>query len=250
MPMSAAQICLLAGQIAKGPGMTAIAGQYLNVILTDLWKKRDLMINRVTVPLIVQAASYGPFALPADYNRTYDIFYQIPASPGGTVSSITQFLASATMQEFDSEFKSPSIINYPYEFANDMSTDAQTWSGGTTGSGTLTSAGQMFIYPQSSGQLTLTHRYMKRQPDIVTPETSALIPWFEDQQYLIHETAAYLMGVTGDDREDSYHAKAENILRPYLIMEGSEQAAVKMITLDPRHFHFARGIKPTKAMPF
>lgn len=248
--MQASRIIANALAMAKAPGMLAYGGEQLNIVLDDLKRNRNLKINRVTQSITVSPGGYGPFALEADYLRTYDLFYPLPTSGGGTQSSMTQFLAPITMEQFDAEFKSPSISNYPYEFATDMSTDAQVWSGGSQGSGTLTSAGQMFIYPQTSGAIVMTHRYMKDQPDMVAPETSAQEPWFPFSDYLIDAIAARMMGITGDDRRPQFEQSAERKLRPYLIMEGDEQQAVIRVELDPRQFHFARNLKPTKAQPF
>jgi hypothetical protein len=250
--MQASDICLLASRIAKGgTGMVAMAGQFLNVVLEDLKLNRNLKINRVTQLITVTpAVQYGPFPLEADYLRTYDLFYPLPTSGGATSSSETQFLTVITMEQFDEEFKSPSIADYPYEFATDLSTDAQVWSGGSQGLGTLTSAGSLYIYPQTSGTITMTHRYMRNQPDIVNPSTSTAAPWFAFTQYLIDRTAALLMGVTGDDRKEEYMNSTEKMLAPYLIMEGDEQPAVHEVKLDPRKFKFKRGLKPTKASPF
>lgn len=129
--MQAQQICLLASREAKGgTGMVAIAGQYLNLELEDLKLNRDLKINRVTQLLTIPPGTYGPFALEADYLRTYDMFYPMPASLGATQSGMIIFLNPITMEQFDAEFKSPSVANYPYEFATDLSTQAQVWSGG------------------------------------------------------------------------------------------------------------------------
>jgi len=254
--VQAQQICLLASQAAKGggqafgSGMTPIAGQYLNIVLEDLVLNKDLKINRVTQSITVTAGGYGPFALEADYIRTYDLFYPLPTSGGATSSSSTQFLTPITMQQFDAEFKSPSISNYPYEFATDLSTQAQVWSGGAQGSGSLTSAGQMFIYPQTSGTIVMTHRYMRNQPYIMQPELNVATPWFPFTDYLVKATAARLMGTTGDDRHSTWLKEAEEMLRPHLIMEGDEQQAIHQVELDPRRFKFHRGLKPTKASPF
>lgn len=250
--MQAAQICLLASQIAKGgTGMVKIAGQFLNLVLEDLKLVRDLKINRVTqMVTVTPAASYGPFNLEADYLRTYDMFYPLPVSGGGTQSSMTQFLVPITMEQFDAEFKSPSISNYPYEFATDLSTDAQVWSGGSQGVGTLTVPGVFFIYPQTSGSISVTHRYMRNQPDISAPETSTVTPWFPYTQYLINATAAYMMGVTGDDRKPEFVAECNQMLAPYLIQEGDEQQAVHRVKLDPRTFKFRSALRPTKSSPF
>lgn len=239
--MQAQAICLLASREAKGgTGMVAIAGQYLNLVLEELKLIRNLQVNRVTQSLTVQPGIYGPFNLESDFLRTYDMFYPLPTSGGGTASSMTQFLVPITMEQFDAEFKSPSISNYPYEYATDLSTQAKTASA---------SAGQFVIYPQTSGQIVLTHRYMKNQPDLINPSTSAETPWFAFTDYLIKATAGRMMGLTGDDRQSQYLAEAENMLRPYLIQEGDEQQAVHNIRLDPRHFKVKTGLKPTKASP-
>jgi hypothetical protein len=237
---------------AKGAvtGMVSIAGQYLNICLDELKNKYDLQINRVTQILTIPAATYGPFALEPDFLRTYDLFYPMPASLGATTSGNIIFLTQITMEQFDAEFKSPSIANYPYEYASDLSTQAQVWSGGTQGSGTLVSAGGLYIYPQTSGNLQITHRYMKNQPDLVTPESSNQTPWFPYDDYLIKQTAARMMGVTGDDRQKEYLADCKDMLKPYLCQQGDEQKAVHKIKLDPRHFQSARGLKPVKAYPF
>lgn len=249
--MQAQEICLLVSRIAKGgTGMVLMAGQFLNLVLEDLKLVRNLKINRVTQTIVAQPGTYGPFALEADYLRTYDLFYPLPTSGGGTSSSMTQFLTPITMEQFDAEFKSPSISNYPYEFATDLSTDAQTWSGGSQGAGSITQAGNLFIYPQTSGAINLTHRYMKNQPDIASPMNSTQTPWFPFTKYLIHAAAGHLMGVTGDDRASVYLGEAEEMLRPYLIQEGDEQRAVQRVQLDPRQFRFHRGLRPTKASPF
>lgn len=229
MPLTSAQIVALALQTAKCPGFTSQGGQFLNKTLEELWLERDLKVNRKTASLTVQANNNGPYNLEADYLRTYDLFF--------TLNNLPYFLVPVGMKDYDAEFKDPSIANYPYEFATDLSVEAQAASG---------TAGQIFIYPQSNGQVTLTHRYMVQRADIATPETSSTIPWFADQRYLIKRTATWLMMLTDDDRQSAWVKECEDMLRPYLIMEGDEQQVVKQIQLDPRHFRLKRYLKPTK----
>lgn len=112
------------------------------------------------------------------------------------------------------------------------------------------SAGNLYIYPQANGSIALTHRYMRDQPDIVSPETSSVIPWFNYQDYLVKQTAARLMGITGDDRQSSYLTECENMLRPHLIMQGDEQQTVQRVRLDPETFKTGRGVRPTKVNPY
>ena len=230
--LQAQQIVQRACAIAKCPGFIQQGGIYLNMALEDLWLHRDLKINRVTEFITVQANNFGPFVLPQNYQRTYDLFFQ--------QNNLPYFLNPISTEEYDQEFKDPSIANYPYEFMTilyDETTALQQ---------VPPSAGQLFIYPQSSGQIVLTHRYMVKQPDITAPETSSVIPWFPDQEYLIRKTAAYLMDETDDTRLDRFNKMCDDMLRIHIIMEGDEQQVVKSVRLDPRRFHTNRTLKPTK----
>lgn len=233
--LTLAAICTLAGQIAKCPGFATQQGQMLNFVFDDLVQHQDLKVNRVTQSIVVQANSNGPFALEVDYQRTYDLFFM--------QNNLPYFLNSITMRQYDEEFKDPSIANYPYEYATDLSTQAKV-----TANALLTnSKGLLFIYPQSSGQITLTHRYMVIQPTYALPQNDATtIPWFEDQDYLVTATAARLMKVTDDERQPKFEAQALGMLKRHLIMEGDEQQTVKNVRLDPRRFHSRRSLKPTK----
>lgn len=253
--MQAQEICLLASREAKGgTGMVILAGQYLNLALEDLMLHRDLKVNRFTQMVTIPPATYGPFVLETDYRRTYDMFYPVTTSgAGGSQSSEIIFLNMVTMEQIDAEFKSPSIADYPYEFATDLSTQAADAATvlATAAAGTpTTSPGLFYVYPQTNGQIVVTHRYFANRDPISGPETSTATPWFEYTDYLVKKTAARMMGVTGDDRQAQYLADCENMLRPHLIMQGDEQQTVKSIRLDPRHFRSARGTKPTKTMPF
>jgi len=229
MPLTSQQIVTAACAVAKCPGFTSQGGIYLNFVLKDLWLHRDLKVNRVTQTIVIQANSNGPFALEANYLRTYDLFY--------LQNNLPYFLHPITMEQYDQEFKDPSISNYPYEYATDLSTQAQTASG---------TAGQIYVYPQSSGQISLTHRYMLQQPEITTPETSSVVPWFQDQDYLVKATAMRLMEITDDERLDKFRADLGDMLRIHLIMEGDEQAVVHAVRLDPRAFRGNRSTRPTK----
>jgi hypothetical protein len=254
--MQAKAICLMVSQIAKGgTGMVDIAGQWLNLVLEDLKLNKNLKINRFTQMVTIPPATYGPFVLESDYLRTYDMFYPVSTSgAGGAASSEIIFLNMVTIEQFDAEFKSPSISDYPYEFATDLSTQAAatatTMATAANGGVTTTSPGLFYVYPQTNGSIVVTHRYLANQPDITSPATSTAVPWFPYTEYLITAAAAGMMGTNGDDRYDSFKERADKMLRPYLIMEGDEQQTVKQIRLDPRHFRSARGTKPTKTMPF
>ena len=94
----------------------------------------------------------------------------------------------------------------------------------------------LYIYPQSNAALTLTHRYMIRRPNIASPETSTGVPWFQDQDYLVHATALRLMKLTDDARYERFVADADKMLQVHLLMDGDEQKIVKEVKLDPRRF--------------
>ncbi len=235
------QIVSLACAEAKGPGFLTQGGQYLNMVLEDLVLCRDLKMNRFTNLLTFGPANYGPFKLESDYLRTYDLFYPMPTQqtvPGST--GLPMFLNPSTMKQYDAEFKDPSQSDYPYEFATDLSTQAQAASG---------SAGYLYIFPQSSGTVVCTHRYMSKQPDYTNPQTNAATPWFPYTDYLVTATAARVMKMTGDDRQESFMKLAEALLAPYLIEEGDEQQTVHNISLDPRHFKSSIALKATKSYP-
>lgn len=229
MALTAAAMVTLVCQICKAPGMVVQAGQFLNQTLEDLVLHRDLKVNRVLTSVTFGAGTYGPFPLEPQYLRTYDLFY--------LENGLPYFLNPISLKEFDREFQAAGLANYPYEFATDLSVEAQTLSGG---------AGWLYVYPESSGQITANHRYMINRPDLLTPETSTVIPWFSDQNYLIEATAARLMAITDDERRPQFMGNAERMLGIHTIMEGDEQAVVHRVELDPRTFNVRRRLKATK----
>lgn len=228
--LTSQQIVAEALQISKAPGFTAQGGRALNLVLNDLVLHRDLKVNRKFSTITAQAGSNGPFSLGSDYLRTYDMYY--------TVNNFPYFLFPMGQDQMDAVFKDPSVANYPYAYATDL------------GSSATQSAVSVLIYPQSNSQLSISHRYMVNRPDIPSPESSAVIPWFQDQDYLIHATATRIMKITGDDRYQTFVADAEKMLRTHLIMEGDEQQVVRGIKLDPQRFHVNRALRPTKQNPY
>ena len=233
MPLTAAQICTEARTIAKCPGYSAQSGRALNLTLDDLVLHRELKVNRKPSTISVTSGTNGPFNLPTDYLRTYDLFY--------TVNNMPFFLKPASQEYYDGIFKDPSVANYPFLYATDLTPQADTPSTGIA---------LLYIYPQSTSALTLTHRYMVKRAQISTPESSSTIPWFEDQDYLIHATATRLMKLTDDMRYADYVNNGEGLLRNHLVMEGDEGQVVKEVKLDPWRFRNARRLRPTKTQPF
>lgn len=228
--LTSAQIVAKACSLAKAPGFTSQGGQDLNLTLQDLVLHRDLKINRVLASIAATAGSNGPFTLETDYLRTYDLFY--------TINNFPYFLFPMSQEQFDQLFKDPSIANYPYCFATDLTNQATQ------------TAGNLYIYPQSNTALSLSHRYMIRRAEITTPESSSTVPWFPDQDYLVMATACRLMRLTDDARRDKFDTDCEKMLTTHLIMEGDEQQVVKEVRLDPQRFHMNRTLRPTKINPY
>ena len=226
MTLTAAQIVTDACQIAKCPGYTAQGGRALNLVLADLQLHRNLKANLTTAFASLPAGTNGPLTLEVDYLRTYDLFYVLAGE--------TYFLMPGSLREYDADVTSQQGGGQPYEWASDLSV----------------SPGLLYIYPQSTKAVTLTHRYYNRETDIVAPESSAVVPWFADQDYLIQATAARLMRITDDDRYQACMADCEKLLQIHLLTEGDEQQVVKEVQLDPRRFRIRGGSRPTKDNPW
>lgn len=227
--LTAAQIVTDALSIAKCPGFTAQGGRALNFVLRDLSLHRNLKINVVTASIPVNASTSGPFNLEADFLRTYELYYISNNEP--------IFLSQRTRPQFDLDSIPNSGNGYPEEYATDLSPLANQLPG------------LLYIYPTANAALTLTHRYFIQRPDITAPETSGVIPWFPDQDYLVQATAMRMMRITDDTRYDRFVSDCEAMLRTHLLTEGDEQQVVKEVQLDPRRFRVS-GARPTKLNPF
>jgi hypothetical protein len=229
--LTASQVCTDAAMIAKASGMLSIAGRQLNLVLNDLVLHRDMKMNRKQTTISVTPGTNGPFTLPTDYLRVYDLFYQ--------VNNFPYFLFPLSQEQYDQLFKDPSIASYPYAYTTDLTAQATQ------------AAGSLYIFPQSNTALAMTLRYMINRADITTPETSSTVPWMQDQDYLVHATAARIMKFTDDARWEAYEKAAEDMLRTHLIIgEGDEQKVVREIKLDPQRFHMNRTVRPTKISPY
>lgn len=223
--MTAAQIVADACAICKAPGFTAQGGRALNLVLNDLVLHRDLKMNRVSSTINVGIGNNGPFNLEANYLRTYDLFYLVNSTPC--------FLRPATQEQYDAEIKT-GIQGYPYEYTTDLSPQASQLPA------------LLYIYPQSNVAITMTHRYMLDQADITTPESSTVVPWFQDQDYLVTATAMRLMKITDDQRYERFETDCEALLRKHIIMEGDDQKIVREVRLDPRRFKMKGNLSADK----
>lgn len=225
MPLSSAQIVTLSTQVAKCPNYTSQAGQLLNSILSDLAQTYDFALARGTfnfnfTPAVApignlnaQVAS-GPFTLPTDYLRAKkgDVMWFLQQVPYPMIP--------IDIEEFDTMVQQAGLQSYPYLWATDMSQSPPV----------------AYVWPPASGQYPCMVRYYRQMPDIATPETSATVPWFPNQEYLRIKLAADLMEITDDTRKMEFKRDAENILRMYLTMKDDETNRSKRIGLDRRRF--------------
>lgn len=229
MPLTAAQLVTLSCQEAKCPGFTSQAGQFLNAILQDLCQNYDLDAALGSNPFSfnsVTGQGSGPYTLPADYLRTQvkdgkdEIFFTINGQPYP--------LIQVTKAEYDWMTQTPGFSSFPAYYATDIS---------------VTPA-QLFVWPPANSTFPVTHRYYKLMPDIVTPENSAVVPWFLNTQILQRSLSGRLMGLTGDDRqaaflgddETLYPLGAGTLLKKYLKNVEDREGAVHTVGLDRRRF--------------
>jgi hypothetical protein len=81
-------------------------------------------------------------------------------------------------------------------------------------------------------------------PDIVTPQSSNVIPWFPNQSYLIRRLSGELMKYNDDERISEYLGDDDErtpqgagvMLRKYLQMKDDKGDRVQQVTLDRRRF--------------
>lgn len=236
MPLSAAQIVTQATLIAKCPGYIQLAGQLLNAALSDLCQTYDFEVARGTfyfnfqpgliAPVGNSIFGSGPYPLPADYLRAQKdgVFW--------TLLGVPYFLTSCDISEFDMQVQQAGVQSYPYLYATDLSLSDEAANGDATP--------VMYVYSPPSGAYPVTVRYYRQMPDIATPETSATVPWFPNQQYLITRLAGELMRITGDDRQAQFLGEgpdgAQGILRRYLELKDDRSSRAQRITLDRRRF--------------
>jgi hypothetical protein len=236
MPLQAQQILSLARQDARCPGFTAQSGQILNMVLSDLCQfydfdaaKKTFQFNLPTSTLNNNGQAFKN--LPTDYLRTirFESFYIVQGVPYPMIHT--------DLEEFDMLVQQSNVSNFPVFFATDMSFNGMTNNG-------VTGVPVMLFWQIPSGAFPATLRYFSQMPDIATPETSTVIPWFPNQTYLRRRVAGELMGLTDDERiskwlgdsEDSTPDGAGVILRKYLQMQGDKGDRAKTVTLDRRRF--------------
>ncbi len=237
MALTSAQIVARVCAIAKLPGGTSQAGQYLNVVLQELAQTYDFEILKKTYQFtfnpglvdpqgLFQPGS-GPYAMPADFLRCVD-----EKSVFWVNSGVPYPLIPLDMSEFDMTVQQAGNTAYPYWFAIDLSLADET---ADSKSGPLA-----YIYPQPSGAFPCTVRYYSQPADIATPETSSSVPWFPNTNYLITRVAGELMKETDDTRASVFLGEgpdgAQGILLRYLREKDNKNNRAQSVKMDRRRF--------------
>lgn len=248
------QIIALATQAAQVTGFTSQAGQLLNAILSDLAQTYDFEVNLRTFAFTFDTATVyqnnvagaGPNILPADFLRQKyreNIYY---------IQGVRYVLVIVTQDEFDSLVQTSGWNSYPSYGYIDLSLSAPFSSSNPGQPG-------LMVWPPASGSFPVQLRYYCQPVNIITPETSAAIPWFPNSNYLITRLTGELMKLSDDERfaqflghEDEKKdtmGSAWSILRQYLKMKDNPEGSAKTVQLDRRRFgsQFAN-LKNTKVV--
>ena len=153
------------------------------MILSDLCETYDFALARGTyyfdfnpgISALVGNSIYGsgPYPLPADFLRCSD-----DKSVFWTLQGVPYTLIAIDLSEFDQAVQQAGLQSYPYWFCTDLSLQDDTLQGD--------SVPVAYVYPPPSGAYPVTVRYQRQMPDIDTPESSDVVPWFPNQAYLIN----------------------------------------------------------------
>lgn len=229
--LTAAQLVTLAAQICQIPGKTAYVGQLLNLVLANYALTLDDDILRKTTTLVIGPTADIPhfYDLPSDYDRYYDIFYNV----NGSVFYLNQF----ELKDLDKAYTASGIDSYPEWFATDVSEQDNPQP-------------VIAFYPPPAQSLTLTIRYRPKHTDITTPESSSTVPWFNNQLILLKDLCVQAGDVADDTRTVRWEAEVERRMRKYLIMDDDKEGYSQSVQLDPRNFRLRGNLPPSKKLGF
>lgn len=241
MPLTSAQICTLARENARCPGFTSQSGQLLNSILSDLCQTYDFAVARTSfaftfVPSQINSQGQAYQNLPSNYLRGIrnGSYYTISGVP-------YPMIPVDFVEEYNMLVEQAGLANFPVFWATDMSLTGI--SNSATGSGgSLVPVALFWQVP--SGAYNAFIYYFQAMSDITTPESSATVPWFPNQNYLIRELSGRLCQLTDDERADAFMSADEErypqgsgvILRKYLMLQGDKSTRVATVQLDRRRF--------------
>jgi len=233
MPLTAQQICTRAAQIARVPGFIAQAGDTLNVVLNELCQDYDFDLAKKTFSFTFNTSQLNSNNqafqnLPSDYLRGIrnQCFY--------TITGVPYPMIPMDLAEIDMLVQQAGVSNFPVFYTVDMSLNGLTNNG-------VTGVPVALFWMTPSGAYPATIRYYSQMPEITSPSTSIVVPWFPNQNYLITRIAGELMKDSDDERKQSFlsddvEGGAGYILRHYLQMKDDKGDRAQTVTLDRRRW--------------
>lgn len=221
MALTCQQIVALANNIAKTPGFITQAGQLFNVILSDLAQLNDFELSRGLIKISTAApAGVSPITGQSYFNLAADHLRVLADGVFYLVSGVPYTLIEKPLSEFDQLIVTQGFTSQLVYYAVD---DSQV-------------PPQIYFWPPTNGAYIVNVRYVKLRADITNPETSATIPWFPEQQYLIEELSARMCDIANDDRGDAFRAKAEKRLGRWLTIQRDAESYTPTVKLDRNRF--------------
>ena len=171
MPLTAAQICTKAASIARVPGFTSQAGDYLNTVLQELCQDFDFALTIQTQPFTFNTNQLNfngqaYMNLPANYLRA------IRNQCWYFISGVPYPMIHLDWAEGDMLVEQSGVSNFPIFFWTDMSLTGATNSP-TTAPG-VTGVPVMLFWMPPSGTYNSTLRFYSQMPDISTPASSSV----------------------------------------------------------------------------
>ena len=235
MPYTSRQIVSLACQIAKvQSGMVPQVGQFLNMLLESYAQTMDLDKIRKSTTINVVGGVTGigynsaGYLLPTDYLRENQALYNV----NGTIFDLSQI----SLNKYLTLFQGTGIANYPEWYATDISDAAiNEWG-----------APVMYFWPPAAIPLSVTFLYRPESVTITSPETSNVIPWFENQLILLKDLSSQAMMLGDDARKDGMDKEVESRMRKYLVMKDDSEGFAQQVKLDPQLFRRRDNLNPTK----
>src|SRR5580698_6214815 len=174
MPLTAAQICSTAQQIARLPGFATQAGQLLNAILSDLCQNYDFDLAR---------QSYAFTFQPGQINFQSQAYQNLPANYLRGIRNGSYYIISGVpypmipcdlVEEYNMLVQQSNLSNFPVYWATDMSLTGVSNSVSGSG-GALVPVALFWEVPSGAYQAFIY--YFSQMPDISNPSASAAIPW-------------------------------------------------------------------------
>ncbi len=229
--LTAQQIVYLACQICNCPGRLTSAGQFLNLILQHYALTLDLDSIRLDGSIAIGPQATAPYfyALPSNYLRMADgdIYYNV----NGEVFNPVQL----SLKDLDLAYTASGVNNYPTNWATDTSKTPN----------------KIAFYPPTAVPLTVNFRYRPASLDITTPESSSVIPYYQDQWQLLTELCIKVGDVAGgDDRSQRWEQEVAKLKRDYLAMDDDKEGYSMQVELDRRFFRTNRNLPPSKVLGF